>query len=132
MPAGLMLRQMIVFQIHQAANRCCAEPRRPGEIRPGGGEHHRARSGPVRGFASRASSSSWTAKRRSDRTPADDPDTNPLYSGTPNYNDYTLEVVQRIGYDSFCPDSGVLLAKNKDQASARRRSERFHLLQLGH
>jgi M6 family metalloprotease-like protein len=53
-----------------------------------------------------------------DRTPPDNPATNPLSSGTPNYNFYTLEVVQRIGYDSFCPDSGVLLAKNKDQASS--------------
>jgi len=26
-------------------------------------------------------------------------------------------VVQRIGYDSFCPDNGVLLAKNKDKES---------------
>jgi len=25
-----------------------------------------------------------------------------------------MEVVQRIGFDSFCPDSGVLIAKNKD------------------
>jgi M6 family metalloprotease-like protein len=49
-----------------------------------------------------------------DRTPADDPATNPLSSGTPNYGSYTMEVVQRIGYDSFTPDNGVLLAKNKD------------------
>jgi M6 family metalloprotease-like protein len=51
-----------------------------------------------------------------DRTPAEDPLANPLSSGTPNYNFYSLEVVQRIGYDSYTPDSGVLLAKNKDQA----------------
>ncbi len=49
-----------------------------------------------------------------DRTPPDDPATNPLSPGTPNYNFYTLEVVQRIGYDSFTPDSGVLIAKNKN------------------
>jgi M6 family metalloprotease-like protein len=49
-----------------------------------------------------------------DRTPPDDPAVNPLSPGTPNYNSYTLEVVQRIGYDSFTPDSGVLIAKNKD------------------
>jgi len=47
----------------------------------------------------------------------DDPATNPLSSGTPNFNFYTMEVVQRIGYDSYTPDSGVLHAKNKDQAS---------------
>jgi M6 family metalloprotease-like protein len=53
-----------------------------------------------------------------DRTPVDDPATNPLSSGVPNYTFYTMEVVQRIGYDSFTPDSGVLLAKNKDKASS--------------
>ena len=30
------------------------------------------------------------------------------------YDSYTLEVVDRIGYDSFTPDHGVLIAKNKD------------------
>ena len=49
-----------------------------------------------------------------DLTPSDDPATNPLSAGIPNYNFYTLEVVQRIGYDSFTPDNGVLIAKNKD------------------
>ena len=50
-----------------------------------------------------------------DRTPADDPATNPLSPGNPTYNFYSLEVIQRIGYDSFCPDNGVLIAKNKDR-----------------
>jgi M6 family metalloprotease-like protein len=49
-----------------------------------------------------------------DRTPPDDPAANPLSPGIPNYNFYSLEVVQRIGYDSFTPDNGVLIAKNKD------------------
>ncbi len=49
-----------------------------------------------------------------DRTPPDDPATNPLSPGTPNYGSYTMEVVQRIGYDSFTPDNGILIAKNKD------------------
>jgi hypothetical protein len=48
-----------------------------------------------------------------DLTPPDDPATNPLSPGTPNYSFYTVEVVQRIGYDSFTPDNGVLIAKNK-------------------
>jgi M6 family metalloprotease-like protein len=52
-----------------------------------------------------------------DRTPADDPATNPLSPGIPNFDFYSLEVVQRIGYDSFCPDNGVLIAKNKDKES---------------
>lgn len=49
-----------------------------------------------------------------DRTLPDDPATNPLSPGIPNYNFYSLEVVQRVGFDSFCPDNGVLIAKNKD------------------
>jgi M6 family metalloprotease-like protein len=52
-----------------------------------------------------------------DRTPADDPAVNPLSPGTPNFDFYSLEVVQRIGYDSFCPDNGVLIARNKDKES---------------
>ena len=52
-----------------------------------------------------------------DRTPWEDPVTNPLSQGVQDYNDYTVEVVQRIGYDSFSPTHGVLITKNKDQAS---------------
>jgi len=51
-----------------------------------------------------------------DKTPACDPNTDPLCSGV-GWNDYTIEVVQRIGYDSFTPDNGVLLSKNKDRPS---------------
>jgi len=50
-----------------------------------------------------------------DRTPPDDPATNPLSPGVPTYNFYSIEVIQRIGYDSFTPDNGVLIAKNKDR-----------------
>jgi M6 family metalloprotease-like protein len=49
-----------------------------------------------------------------DRTPADDRNANPLSAGQPVYNFYSVEVVQRIGYDSFTPDNGVLIAKNKN------------------
>ena len=38
----------------------------------------------------------------------------PLCAGQPVFNFYTVEVVQRIGYDSFTPDNGVLIAKNKN------------------
>lgn len=50
-----------------------------------------------------------------DRTPWDDPAENPLSQGNPTFNYYSMEVIQRMGYDSFCPDNGVLLAKNKDR-----------------
>lgn len=50
-----------------------------------------------------------------DRTPVCDRDKEPLCAGDPVFNDYSMEVVQRIGYDSFTPDNGVLIAKNKDR-----------------
>jgi M6 family metalloprotease-like protein len=50
-----------------------------------------------------------------DRTPPDDMNRNPLSSGRTDWNFYSIEVVQRIGYDSFTPDNGVLLAKNKNE-----------------
>lgn len=31
-----------------------------------------------------------------------------------NYNNYNLEVVDRMGADSFCPDSGVMITKTKN------------------
>jgi hypothetical protein len=34
------------------------------------------------------------------------------------YNHYTLEVVDRIGYDSFTPDNGVIIAKTKNADTA--------------
>ena len=49
-----------------------------------------------------------------DRTPTDDINSNPLSPGNPVWNFYSIEVVQRIGYDSFTPDNGVLLARNKN------------------
>ena len=49
-----------------------------------------------------------------DRTPVTDPASDPLSPGRLRFNYYSLEVVQRIGYDSFCPDNGVLLAMNTD------------------
>jgi M6 family metalloprotease-like protein len=50
-----------------------------------------------------------------DRTPACDMKTDALCAGEPVFNFYSMEVVQRVGYDSFTPDNGVLLAKNKDR-----------------
>ena len=54
-----------------------------------------------------------------DRTGEDDPATNPLSPGIPDYDFYSLEVVQRIGNDSYTPDNGVLIAKNKDSMRGR-------------
>jgi M6 family metalloprotease-like protein len=52
-----------------------------------------------------------------DKSPACDEATDPLCDGG-GYDNYTVEVVDRMGFDSFTPDSGVLLAKTKNQDSA--------------
>ncbi|MEU6747223.1 M6 family metalloprotease domain-containing protein [Spirillospora sp. NPDC046719] len=52
-----------------------------------------------------------------DKEPACDTGTDPLCDGG-KFDNYTLEVVDRMGMDSFTPDSGVLLAKTKDQDRA--------------
>ncbi|MFS0644460.1 M6 family metalloprotease domain-containing protein [Siminovitchia sp. 179-K 8D1 HS] len=41
-----------------------------------------------------------------------------MQRGAKWYNNYTVEVVDRVGFDSFTPDSGVLLAKTKNAESA--------------
>jgi M6 family metalloprotease-like protein len=51
-----------------------------------------------------------------DRSAACDVNTNPLCDGggpSGGWSNYSLETVQRIGYGSFQPDNGVLIAKNK-------------------
>ncbi|MFI9554478.1 M6 family metalloprotease domain-containing protein [Nonomuraea endophytica] len=52
-----------------------------------------------------------------DKSPACDPAQNPLCDGG-GYENYTVEVVDRMGTDSFTPDSGVLLAKTKNEDRA--------------
>ncbi|KAF2742289.1 M6 metalloprotease [Sporormia fimetaria CBS 119925] len=47
-----------------------------------------------------------------DLSPACNTSTDPLCDGG-NYNAYNLEVVDRMGADSFCPDSGVMISKSK-------------------
>ena len=54
------------------------------------------------------------AQTYADKSPMSDPNTDPLCS-LPQFNNYSMEVVQRIGYDSFTTDNGVLIVKNKDQ-----------------
>ena len=58
-------------------------------------------------------------RRPATSSPACDVNTDPLCDGG-GYNNYTVEVVDRMGADSFTPDSGVLLAKTKNED--RRRS----------
>ncbi|MEV1244331.1 M6 family metalloprotease domain-containing protein [Nonomuraea sp. NPDC049750] len=49
-----------------------------------------------------------------DKGPACSTQTSPLCDGG-GYENYTVEVVDRVGTDSFTPDSGVLVAKTKNQ-----------------
>ena len=41
-----------------------------------------------------------------------------MQRGAKWYDNYTIEVVDRVGFDSFTPDSGVLMAKTKNAESA--------------
>ncbi|MEV0678544.1 M6 family metalloprotease domain-containing protein [Actinosynnema sp. NPDC050436] len=52
-----------------------------------------------------------------DLAPACDIRTDPLCDGG-GYQNYTVEVVDRMGADSFTPDAGVLLAKTKNEDRA--------------
>jgi hypothetical protein len=52
-----------------------------------------------------------------DHEPACDVSADPFCDGG-GYDNYTVEVVQRMGFDSFTPDSGVLLAKTKNRDTA--------------
>ncbi|HEV2779309.1 MAG TPA: M6 family metalloprotease domain-containing protein [Actinophytocola sp.] len=52
-----------------------------------------------------------------DLSPACNISTDPFCDGR-GYHNYTVEVVDRMGTDSFTPDSGVLLAKTKNQDAA--------------
>lgn len=53
-----------------------------------------------------------------DRTPSCHPSTaGPECMGQADYTNYTLEVVQQLGVDSYTPGNGVLLYKNKDRGS---------------
>lgn len=52
-----------------------------------------------------------------DHSPRCDTTRDPRCDGG-GYDNYTVEVVDRIGYDSFTPDSGVLLAKTKNADNA--------------
>ncbi|KAK1228505.1 hypothetical protein PQX77_008445 [Marasmius sp. AFHP31] len=48
-----------------------------------------------------------------DLSPRCNTSTDPLCDGG-SYNNYNMEVVDRMGADSFCPDSGVMISKTKD------------------
>ncbi|WP_030671897.1 M6 family metalloprotease domain-containing protein [Streptomyces sp. NRRL B-1347] len=52
-----------------------------------------------------------------DLSPACDTATDPLCDGG-GYQNYTVEVVDRMGMDSFTPDNGVLLSKTKNEDRA--------------
>ncbi|MGW4462049.1 M6 family metalloprotease domain-containing protein [Micromonospora sp. NPDC004704] len=52
-----------------------------------------------------------------DLQPACNTSTDPLCDGG-NFNNYTVEVVDRMGADSFTPDAGVMVSKTKNADSA--------------
>ncbi len=114
MPAGLMLRQKMNFKFVTEDQVLILN------------RNDLAKSGPVVAtITARASDplpGTWAGivvrldgEVPQDRTPETDPAQDPLSPGKSTYNFYSVEVVQRIGYDSFTPDNGVLIAKNKDR-----------------
>ncbi|EEP81986.1 conserved hypothetical protein [Uncinocarpus reesii 1704] len=50
-----------------------------------------------------------------DKSPHCDVNTDPFCDGN-NYDNYEIEVVDRVGADSFTPDSGVMISKTKDES----------------
>nr|WP_253767909.1 M6 family metalloprotease domain-containing protein [Goodfellowiella coeruleoviolacea] len=72
-----------------------------------------ARSAPV----GRTGLSGINVAMARDLEPACDRNTDPLCDGG-GYNNYTVEVVDRMGADSFTPDNGVLLSKTKNADNA--------------
>ncbi|WP_067455634.1 M6 family metalloprotease domain-containing protein [Actinomadura macra] len=55
-----------------------------------------------------------------DKSPGCNPNSDPMCDGAAGqkYDNYTVEVVDRMGFDSFTTDSGVLLAKTKNADNA--------------
>ncbi|MFD1050280.1 peptidase M6, partial [Kibdelosporangium lantanae] len=53
----------------------------------------------------------------SDREPRCDTQTDALCDGG-GFNNYTVEVIDRVGADSFTPDSGVMVSKTKNADAA--------------
>ncbi len=53
-----------------------------------------------------------------DKSPACVVASNPLCPGNSNYNGYTMEVVQRIGNDTYTPGHGALITKTKTSESS--------------
>ena len=111
MPAGLMLRSKLLH--HFLADDDVLHLNRDGLARSGlavGRVVARAVEAGANQLSGITVTLDGTEPR--DRTPAQDIDRNPLAT-RPEFHYYTIEVVQRIGYDSFTPDNGVLIAKNK-------------------
>ncbi len=112
MPAGLMLRSKILNSF--LSDGTLLQLNRSGLARSGlavGTVVARAVDAPAGNLSGITIALDGDAPQ--DRTSPDDMNQHPLSAGRPEYNFYTVEVVQRIGYDSFTPDNGVLLSKNK-------------------
>ena len=101
------------------SRRAAAQPQRARAVRPGGDRRDRARGQrrARRPAASRAGVQvNLDGAAPIDKEPACDINTNPLCDGggaAGGGRTTSLETVQRIGYGSFEPDNGVLIAKNK-------------------
>ncbi len=117
MPAGLMLREKIRFEFVRPEN--VLKLNRNGLAGSGlavGTVTARAVDPGPTGLAGITVALDGSAPQ--DKTPPCDIKTNPLCAGNPTFNYFTIEVVQRIGYDSFTPDNGVLINKSRNRADS--------------
>jgi M6 family metalloprotease-like protein len=112
MPAGFTLRNRIRFEFVRADQ--VLQLNRDGLAKSGPAVATIAARAidPGRGLAGIKIALDGEAPR--DRTQPCDMQKDPLCAGAAVWTFYSVEVVQRIGYDSFTPDNGVLIAKNKD------------------
>ena len=119
MGAQHMLRNKIKLGMVDEAERAAAVARGAGRVRAGGrARAPRARSQPG---ADGLSGVNIALRHRRPAARRATSSTDPFCDGG-GYNNYTVEVVDRMGTDSFTPDAGVLLAKTKNQRPARRSS----------
>ena len=118
---------------HRRAEHPPARPQRAGRVRRGGRKGHCARRRPGSRRADRGqhraqSVADLAFPTRGDQSPVCNINTDPFCPGpTANaagvisqsslYNNYTVEVVDRLGADSFTPGHGVLFSRTKNQDS---------------
>ena len=129
MPAGFMLRNRLRYGWLPAGTGAAAHPQRPRAVRAS--RSRRSPPAPSIRVPGEVAGVTVDARRRRAAGPhaaMRHERWTRSCAGDPVFNFYSVEVVQRIGYDSFTPDNGVLIAKNKNVEG---RTLRLQLLHVG-